>query len=65
VIFELEIDMIRDAGKFELWAELGFLLRPVAVGASFEGLAIFLISGVAETRLPPRSVQSDHTRKMR
>jgi hypothetical protein len=50
----LEIDMSRDTGKIKLWTELGFadLLGPAAVGASFEGLADFLISGIADTHVP-------------
>jgi hypothetical protein len=37
------------------WVELGFadLFSPVAVGASFEGLADFLISRISETYARP------------
>jgi hypothetical protein len=58
--------MIWDIGKFWLWVELGFadLLSPVAVGASFEGLADFLISGISETYARPSSVvTSDRIRE--
>jgi hypothetical protein len=50
--------MIRDTGKIQFWAECGLadLLSPAAVGASFEGLANFLISGIAEPHSPPRSI---------
>jgi hypothetical protein len=57
--------MIRDTGRIQLWADLGLadLLSPAAVGASFEGLANFLISGIAEPHSPPRSItQSDSLR---
>jgi hypothetical protein len=58
--------MIRDTGKTKLWAEVGFadLLSPAAVGASFEDLADFLISGIADahTRSGP-VVRNDFVRK--
>jgi hypothetical protein len=58
--------MIRDAGRIHIWAELGFaeLLSPAAVGASFEGLADFLISGVADRHaLSGPLVQNDRGRE--
>jgi hypothetical protein len=58
--------MIRDTGRTQLWAELGLtdLLSPAAVGASFEGLANFLISGVDGTHVPSRAtVRSDGIRE--
>jgi hypothetical protein len=53
-----EIDMSRNTGNTRLWAEVDFadLLSPAAVGASFEGLADFLISGIADTRARSGSV---------
>jgi hypothetical protein len=59
--------MIRDTGRFQLWAEFFFanILSPAAVGASFEGLADFLISGVTETHvLSGFVVQSDCMRDL-
>jgi hypothetical protein len=49
----LEIKMILDIAKFQPRVEFGFaeLLSPVAVGASFEGLADFLISVVNRDRI--------------
>jgi hypothetical protein len=58
--------MMHDTGRIQLWAELGLtdLLSPAAVGASFEGLANFLISGVDKTHLPSGSnVRSDGIRE--
>jgi hypothetical protein len=57
--------MIRDTGRIHLWVELGFadLLSPAAVGASFEGLADFLISGIADKHaLSGSVVQNDCAR---
>jgi hypothetical protein len=62
VNLDREMNMVRDSGRIQLWAELGFadLLSPVAVGASFEGLADFLISGITDTHAASGSVaQSD------
>jgi hypothetical protein len=58
--------MIRDTGNTKLWAEVGLadLLSPAAVGASFEGLADFLISGIADTHARSGSVvQNDCVRE--
>jgi hypothetical protein len=58
--------MIRDTGTIHLWSELGFadLLSPAAVGASFEGLADYLISGIADAHaLSGSVVQNDGVRK--
>jgi len=53
--------MIGDIGRFQLWSEVDFarLLSPVAIGASFEGLADLLMAGISEVSTRPNTFPND------
>lgn len=52
-----ECKMIGDIDRFRLWSEVDFagLLSPIAIGASFEGLANFLMARIPDASTRPNT----------
>jgi len=53
--------MVDDIGRFQLWSEVDFaeLLSPIAIGASFEGLADLLIARISDVSTRPNTFPND------
>jgi len=53
--------MIGDIDRFQLWSEVDFagLLSPIAIGASFEGLADLLMAPISDISTRPNTFAND------